>query len=234
MSFAHSPKIVTDGLVLSLDAGNTKSYPGTGTTWFDKSGFSNNGTLVNGPTFNTGSLGSIVFDGVDDYATVNTNPALPGISGSVSVWFNITNTQGYTVDNAGLAEIILKHNTFGSFNGWGIYATTSSLGSYIKNGGTNYSLSVTASVITPNKWYNAVTTFQSNASLILYNNGAFAESRSVGTLTTNTDSLRLAISNDSFWAKFQGQIANVQIYNRVLTQAEITQNFNALRGRFGI
>jgi len=67
MSFAHSPQIVTNGLVLALDAGNTKSYVSGSTTWFDKSGRGNNGTLVNGPTFNTGSLGSIVFDGVNDY-----------------------------------------------------------------------------------------------------------------------------------------------------------------------
>ena len=61
MAFSHSPKIVTDGLVLSLDAGNVKSYPGTGATWFDKSGNNSNGALNNGPTFNTSSLGSIVF-----------------------------------------------------------------------------------------------------------------------------------------------------------------------------
>ena len=74
MAFIHSPQIVTSGLVLSLDAGNTKSYPGTGTTWFDKSGNTYNGTLTNGPTFNTANLGSIVFDGVDDYVTCGTIP----------------------------------------------------------------------------------------------------------------------------------------------------------------
>lgn len=233
MGVAGGPDLIQDGLVLALDASDRNSYVSGSTTWFDLSGLNNSGSLVNGPTFNTGSLGSIVFDGVDDYVSVSTNPVLPGVSGSVSVWFNITNTLGYTVDNAGATEIILKHNNGGSFNGWGITASTSSLGSYIKNGSTNYYLPVGAS-ITPNKWYNAVITFQSNTSLILYNNGAFVESTSIGTLTTNTDSLRLAISNDSFWAKFQGQVANVQIYNRVLSAAEILQNYNATKTRFGL
>ena len=66
MATQYAPQIITNGLVLALDAGNTKSYPGTGTTWFDKSGNNYNGTFFNGPVFNTGSLGNIVFDGTDD------------------------------------------------------------------------------------------------------------------------------------------------------------------------
>jgi hypothetical protein len=71
MAFRYSPKIVTDGLVLYLDAANTKSYVSGSTTWNDISRGGNNGTLVNGPTFNRGNGGSIEFDGVDDYVTTN-------------------------------------------------------------------------------------------------------------------------------------------------------------------
>ena len=67
MALSHSPSIVTNGLVLCLDAANSKSYPGSGTTWTDLSGRGNNGTLVNGVGYNSGNLGSLVFDGVDDY-----------------------------------------------------------------------------------------------------------------------------------------------------------------------
>ena len=67
MATKYSPKIITNGLVLSLDAANNKSYPRSGTTWTDLSGNNNTGTLTNGPTFNAGNQGSIVFDGVDDY-----------------------------------------------------------------------------------------------------------------------------------------------------------------------
>ena len=70
MAFIHSPKIITDGLVLALDAGNTKSYPGSGTVWTDLSGNNNTGTLTNGPTFNAANGGSIVFDGTNDYVTL--------------------------------------------------------------------------------------------------------------------------------------------------------------------
>ena len=70
MAFSFSPRIVTDGLVLYLDAANQRSYPGSGTTWSDISRGGNNGTLVNGPTFDPGNGGSIVFDGVDDYVSI--------------------------------------------------------------------------------------------------------------------------------------------------------------------
>ena len=70
MAFNYSPNIITDGLVLYLDAANTKSYPGSGTTWRDLSKSQLNGTLTNGPTFNSSNGGSIVFDGVDDYVNL--------------------------------------------------------------------------------------------------------------------------------------------------------------------
>ena len=69
MALSHSPKIVTDGLVLCLDAGDGKSYGGSGTTWTDRSVNSNNGTLTNGPTFDSSNGGSIVFDGSNDYTS---------------------------------------------------------------------------------------------------------------------------------------------------------------------
>ena len=67
MGVFAGPEIVEDGLVLALDAGNTKSYPGSGTTWTDLSGNGNNGSLVNGVGYNSGNLGSLSFDGVNDY-----------------------------------------------------------------------------------------------------------------------------------------------------------------------
>ena len=73
MGLAHSPRIVTDGLVLALDAGNTKSYPGSGTTWTDLSGNSNTGTLtsMDGNNYNSANGGYLDFDGTDDYVDVS-------------------------------------------------------------------------------------------------------------------------------------------------------------------
>ena len=86
MAFSYSPKIVTDGLVLYLDAENTRSYPGTGTTWSDLSRDGNNGTLTNGPTVDSGNGGSIVFDGSNDY--VDFDDILDLSTLSVSMWIN--------------------------------------------------------------------------------------------------------------------------------------------------
>ena len=71
MSVSYNSSIVTNGLVLCLDAGNPRSYPGSGTAWYDVSGNNKTGTLVNGPSYNSSNGGSFVFDGVDDYVNVN-------------------------------------------------------------------------------------------------------------------------------------------------------------------
>lgn len=80
-----------NGLVLCLDAGNTKSYPGSGTTWTDLSGRGNTGTLTNGPTYSSANGGSIVFDGTNDY--VSTNYTQTSVTGyTIDVWFKSTDT----------------------------------------------------------------------------------------------------------------------------------------------
>ena len=76
MSYQTGPRIVTNGLVFCVDAADTNSYPGSGTTWFDLSGNGNNGTLNNGPTFNSANRGSIVFDGTNDWISVTRNSSL--------------------------------------------------------------------------------------------------------------------------------------------------------------
>ena len=121
----YSPRIVTSGLVLALDAAERLSYPRTGTTWRDLSGNNNNGTLTNGPTFNAGNQGSIVFDGVDDYVGIpHTSILAPTSQISYGAWaflsnWNITNdlrllskTQsgGY---NIGLNEATIGDGNFG-------------------------------------------------------------------------------------------------------------------------
>jgi len=80
MGLSHSPRIVTNGLVLCLDAGNRQSYPGSGTTWTDLSGNGKNGTLTNGPTYTSANVGAIVFDGVDDYVSCSASNILNNFS----------------------------------------------------------------------------------------------------------------------------------------------------------
>jgi len=105
MGFYRGPQIVTNGLVMYLDAGNTKSYPGTGVTWYDRAGnlnagIINNGTLTNGPTFSPSDMGSIVFDGLNDYAQMQSATNLP--NWSYSFWYSTI------FDTALLQNIFLK------------------------------------------------------------------------------------------------------------------------------
>jgi len=115
------PNISTSGLVLALDAANTKSYPGSGTTWTDMSGNNNNGTLTNGPTFNSANGGSIVFDGSNDFVTLGNQSVLGFTNGifSVEAWVYIPNswTAGSQYPN-----LISKGATAGwDTDGWSLF-----------------------------------------------------------------------------------------------------------------
>lgn len=222
MSFAHSPKIVTDGLVLALDAGNVKSYVSGSTTWFDKSGNGNNGTLINGPTFATGS---IIFDGTNDYVdTVYTPPAVF----SISTWFR--NDTTYDVFNRGVLSTY-KTNDYRGF-----YLSTSGPSNpyTVSPAGLNLWFNGNGRVGIPGlntgQWYNICIT-SSGSQILAYLNSAVVAS--VSNATTHQDVLNIGRSrfDTNYWL---GAIAMTQVYNRVLSSTEITQNFNALRGRFGI
>jgi hypothetical protein len=224
MSFVHSPKIVTDGLVLALDAGNTKSYTSGSTTWFDKSGNTNNGTLTNGPTFSSANGGSIVFDGVDDF--VLTTFSLNGINPlTVSCWFKLNTV---TKDWQSVVDGY-KNATDRNFQMW--VANNSKL--YIWHLGTSHTGD---GVLSQNTWYNAVFTYNGSSNGILYLNNtvinaSIPKGAGVGAnIPINIG--RRADANSSSYTN--GNIANVHIYNRALSAAEIQQNFNALRGRYGI
>jgi hypothetical protein len=226
MSFAHSPQIITNGLVLALDAGNTKSYVSGSTTWFDKSGYGNNGTLINGPTFSSANGGSIVFDGVDDYVQAN---ATNSSYFSLSVWVKysqfISGFNGYS---------IVSNNT-NPGNGYMLYQATEVPYNRAKIFVVTTSLQFlnTTTLLSTNTWYNITSTYDGSF-IRLYLNGVLDSSIShTGTVTSNPGPLLIGkLSYGNYY--FNGNVSNTQIYNRALSAAEITQNFNALRGRFGI
>jgi hypothetical protein len=242
MSFAHSPQIITNGLVLALDAGNTKSYVSGSTTWFDKSGYANNGTLTNGPTFNSGSGGSIVFDGVDDYVNCGniSTTILSNNQFTANYWFRMTGTARGDLFN------IKNFNTPQDDIGFFI-DTNNKLFSYIQvqgtitnnNVGFGYA-SISTTTFLRNTIYNVTFGKDASQKIFMYVNGVL--DNNTYSTTTNT----ATVATTPFWIAsnktnpttpaipFAGNIYNTQIYNRALSQAEITQNFNALRGRFGI
>ena len=231
MSAFGGPNIITDGLVLSLDAGNVKSYPGSGTTWYDKSGNGNNGTLTNGPIFATGS---IVFDGVDDYTEVSYGNNLNLVEYfTVSSWV-------YPTDLNRRAPIFStrKLNPSGCWmlevgngnNGQNIAAFTG-VDTWVYRS-VNNSVSL-------NVWNNVVfVRGANNSSGTMFVNGILVNSQETTnyTIINNTDNRLIGQSNqpNTQGLNFKGNIVTVQVYNRALSASEVLQNYNATKTRFGL
>lgn len=226
MAFNYSPKIVTDGLVLYLDAANSKSYVSGSTTWNDISRGGNNGTLTNGPTFNSANGGSIVFDGTNDYVQAN---ATNSSYFSLSVWVKYSQ---FFSDNQGYPIII--NNTSPS-NGYMLYQSTDFPYNRAKIFVVTTSLKAldTITLLSTNIWYNIVSTYDGSF-IRLYLNGTLDNSISqTGTVISNPGSLLIGkLSYASSY--FNGNVSNTQIYNRALTAQEVLQNYNATKTRFGL
>ena len=219
--------IVTSGLVLNLDAANPRSYPPAynGTTWFDLSGNSINGTLTNGPTYSSTNGGNIVLDGVDDFINCGNSSLLNvGNNISVNVWFYVRRLT---------FEVIVGKVVNGYSLGWEIDNNSGVLRTTFRPSATLIDLS--AGTLTNNTWFMGTMTFDGTTAS-LYLNGVIAGSTSSGGPVTLNSSEPLTIgrrhSGDPKY--FLGNIASTQMYNRALTAAEINQNFQATRARFGI
>jgi hypothetical protein len=219
--------IVTSGMVLFLDANNTNSYPGSGTTWTDLSGYGNTGTLTNGPTFNSANGGSIVFDGSDDYVNISNASILNNSSQTINIWFYYTSTPGNGISVMG------KHDTGGSFNGYNMYGYSGvNFACEFKNASA-YAAGI-GFTLTANTWWCITMKFTINGTLSVYRNASKISSLSLGSITMTTQPLRIGRSVDTYWSAFPGRVASVQIYSRELSDDEVLQNFNAARARFGV
>ena len=252
MAVQYNPGIVTDGLVLCLDAANRKSYPGSGVTLSDLCLSNNNLTLINGPTYNTSNGGFILFDGANDYGEVitrNTNLEFQPLQPfSVFCWMKNASS-GNTI----LANMINS----GSYQGWDIWKeSTSSIAMHLIAAWSANAMKVVVNFTFSSSWqyfgytYDGscpTTTLTTSNSVDFYTNGILNTSgksavvdgfnTSSETITYNTNQrFRLA----SRWASGAASsnsnvdLGAVQIYNKKLNAQEVLQNFNALRGRFGI
>lgn len=241
MNLIKTPStIITNGLVMNLDAGDTTSYPGSGTTWTDLSGNGINGTLV-GATFDSGNGGSIFFNGTSgNYVDCGTSNTV-SFSGNftINAWIKLSST-------ANQQMILSKRTTTASPNGFINYefqtvtAGSTSIRLYMQsdqfaNGAAQ------GSSISTGTWYY-MTGLRNGSGLTFYYNGT-----SVGTgtapspgvitpPTVNWSTTTLRLSGGASWggANFNGYIGGVHMYNRALTTAEILENFNVTRGRFGV
>jgi hypothetical protein len=236
MSIYAGPEIVNDGLVLHLDAANARSYPGSGTVWTDLSGLGNHGTLVNGPTYSSLNKGNLVFDGVDDYILV-TNPAtLKTQDFSVSTWIN----PGVQTS----AVITIVDFDHGISQGWVLQSEDASTNRnfYLAwHDGTRYQpvneFGVGKGIqITTSSWQNI--TYSKNGTILRsYLNGVeLYHSTASNSNVRYVDNRNLMVGRfvNASNRYFKSGISNVQIYNRALTALEIKQNFNAVRGRYGL
>jgi hypothetical protein len=215
MGLAHSPSIVTDGLKVCFDAANPKSYPGSGTTWYDLSGNDNHGTLLNSPTFNSDKGGCFVFDGTNDrisFTLVATK--------TVCFWGRLAS--GF----ADLAALVAS-----SANGDGsLRVRSEGDGRFRSPGDTNdYQKSGYAPQLMMNGEANLAV---SNGNLVVPHGRTMLQDYYVGALGPGRG-LR-TISHDFMNRRYKGRVYAVLLYNRHLTFSELLQNYHAFKGRFGL
>jgi hypothetical protein len=228
--YEYDVPIVTDGLILNLDAGNLLSYAGSGNSWVDVSKNNNIGLLVNGPTYSgSGSTAAIVFDGVNDYAIIQDNSGLALTSqGSLNVWFKLNSSSNQV--------IVSKGNVYADRNAYGIYIyNTQGIIGEIAGSATFNQVPTNSSFASTNVWRMATISWDSSL-LSFYVNGSLIGKVSQ-TITPNTSGFPFVVGGNgnttpnTFSAS---SISSVLAYNRALRSSEIYQNYNAMRSRYGL
>ena len=217
------PNIITNGLVLALDAANNKSYSGSGTTWSDLSGNGNSGNLTNGPTFNSANGGSIVFDGTNDYVLTTTNTAFSTNPFSIDMWFKPSGSQPTN------STLICIAATAATTN-WQISFNTNTLVFQAGSG-----IVGTSTYTALNSWVNFTVVRESTSTdqTRFYINGNLDVSFTVTNNFTDVVGYRIGMNRGSN-AFFGGNIANTKIYNKALPASEVLQNYNAQKSRFNL
>ena len=223
--------IITNGLVFSVDAGFTPSYPKSTTTWYDLNG-SNNGTLTNGPTFNSNNNGSIVFDGVDDIVNFSNNILTNLTNNGITfdAWI-------YPTDNLSSQQLVV--------GAWSQSATNDQGGLFIIGSGPFIAIADGSTgeggqgfgTLSLNQWQYIVGSWNTNRTYKTYINGVIQGTGTQtgnGYNTTGSSLFKVGGQNQNESRFFNGRISNVKIYNRVLSDSEILQNYNAQKGRFGL
>lgn len=220
----NAAELVTSNLTLNLDAGDVSSYGGSGSTWTDIAGTPANITLVNNPTYTSGTPAYFTFNGSNQYGTGSVAGVLGTTAYTKSVWFRI---------NAYADNNIVSSSTGGHFMYMGnnpsvdkkIYCGHSDWGNYMAYGSTG--------TINLNTWYNVTLTFSTTNGMTLYINGVLDS-----TYTANKSALPgNGSTNIAAYATgnlLNGDIGKVLCYDKELTAGEVLQNFNAFKGNFGL
>jgi len=219
--------IVTNGLVLQLDASNAASYPGSGTVWNDISGNNNHGTLISGVTYSSSNGGTMVFQGSDNNR-VQTNLSPTFTDFSIGIWYKDNGSNAYArlIDNDYAGGFWLGRNA-GVLNSWG---------GGVQEPGMPYGIFLT---LADAQWHFIVSV-RSGTTHTIYGDGVTNKVTNTvsGALLTNPF---IAIGSHTgglggMWASqvFKGSLSQVFVYNRALTEAEILQIFNATKAKYGL
>lgn len=228
--------IVTDGLVLYLDAANSKSIVSGSTTWTDLSRSNNKGTLLNGPSFNYGNGGSIVFDGTNDYVITNSDISSYKVNSNftISTWTNVSTTTNNAAGIFGCFDDNLESSV--KHTGYSLWVKTGeSRFSFLIGSGSNTFTYIPAnSNYQTNTWYN-LTGINTGGISYFYINGVLQNATSNATILLPEHPVKIGrgyeYTNNYY---YNGKVAQGIIYNRALTPQEVLQNFNATKKRFGL
>ena len=221
MASAAGPNLEIEGLILSLDAANTNSYSGSGTTWTDISGKGTNATLTNGPTFSGDNGGFFNFDGSNDYVDLN------------FVFTQASSANSYTVVVAAKlsSTSTSRKQIFASDNGgfdWGFGYGDS--GNFIIFTGSGAAQGRTQDL----NWHIFTAQWSSSFGTRLWIDDELDINTSTISYDSSTANTTQLARNPGFGEIFHGKIALCHIYDKALTETEIKQNYHALKGRFGL
>jgi hypothetical protein len=235
MAIIRGPKIITRGLVLALDAADRNSYSGSGATWIDLSGTGHNGTLINSPAYTSDNRGMLNWASANSqYATVPMTSILRVSNITQEAWVYLSTT-------ADQVFIGSQYGT-GSNNSFALWVSGGTFYFGVNTGGTFYqSVSSAPSTLT---WYHLIHTYNGTTQY-LYINGVLAttyNSAASGNITYDTSNTLLAIGADfngtgynvgpSLYAN--GKMPVFRIYNTALSAAQVLQNYNVTKTRFGL
>ena len=226
MAYFSGPNIITDGLVFAVDAGSTRSYPGSGTTGTDLIS-SESITLNNGVGFSTDKGGTWTFDGSDDYIQTSFGQNIVSTGFSVNFWFNVTgNATCFFMQMYVSADV----NTVFRVERNSIGANSIEFG-HSPNGSGG--MSELTSTNFPNDVWQSCTIAYNGSTKYIYRNGVLDTSVSSSDVYFYTGAiLRIAARQDGTLLPINGKMPSVKVYNKALSAAEILQNYNAQKSRF--
>lgn len=231
MAFGNGPKIVTNGLVLALDAADKNSYPGSGTNWSDLSGNNNTGTLTNGPAFSSVNGGYINYDGTNDFADFGNIFNFTTQPFTFSYWLYCNSL---TTNQAGQGPVIFYKGSYFT-NGYYVQVDQTGALKFATNqsGATQFSSTAEGAILV-NMWYNISHT-RNGSSIITYINGINANTISATHINPENTGNSFRIANyQNGYIYSNIRTATFFTYNRALSQSEVLQNYNAQKSRFGL